>query len=249
MRHGLFIAGTDTGVGKTVVAAGMLRWLRGQGIDAVPMKPVQTGAERLGAEKRGGELVAPDLEFCLQAAGLRPTPEERRLMSPFLYEPACSPHLAGRMAGRYPEIPVVLECADKLLQRRQAVIVEGAGGIMAPLNEQVTTLELIKEFGLPVLLVSRAGLGAINHALLSIKVLGDSGVELAGIVLNRAVPSQPEDRFIEEDNLRAIAHFGGVRVLGDASFMGAMSDNQAVWARFEKDVPGLTHIRQMVERR
>jgi dethiobiotin synthetase len=248
MRPGVFITGTDTGVGKTLVAAGILRWLRNEGVDAVPMKPVQTGAE-----KRASDLIAQDLEFCLNAARLRPDPEEVRLMSPFLYEPACSPHLAGRMAvrvgGRYPEIPEILRCADQLLQRHRAVVVEGAGGIMAPLNETNTTLELIQALGLPVVLVSRAGLGAINHALLSIRALRDSGLELAGIVLNRAVPSLPEDIFIEEDNPRAIAHFGSVRVLGDVEFMGGVLDSQANWERFETEMPGLRHIRQLVDRR
>jgi dethiobiotin synthase len=248
MRPGVFITGTDTGVGKTLVAAGILRWLRNEGVDTVPMKPVQTGAE-----KRGSELVAQDLEFCLNAAGMRPGPEEVRLMSPFLYEPACSPHLAGRMAvrvgGRYPEIPGILGCADELLRRHRAVIVEGAGGVMAPLNENETTLELIQALGLPVVLVSRAGLGAINHALLSIRALRDSGLELAGIVLNRAVPTLPEDIFIEEDNPRAIAHFGSVRVLGDVEFMGGALDGQANWERFETEMPGLRHIGQLVDRR
>ena len=95
MIPGLFITGTDTDVGKTYVTAGLLRFLREQGADCVPMKPVQTGAV-------GGAV--PDLDACLAAAGLAPDEAERSLMAPFCYEPPCSPHLAGRMAGEYPSI-------------------------------------------------------------------------------------------------------------------------------------------------
>src|SRR3990172_6112147 len=121
MNRGIFITGTDTGIGKTLVAAGILRWLRRQGIDAVPMKPVQTGARR-----EGDKLAAPDLEFCLAAAGIKPVAGEMKLMLPYAYEPACSPHLAGRLAGRYPEIAEIVNCAEKLLKKHQGLVVEGA---------------------------------------------------------------------------------------------------------------------------
>ena len=107
--RGLFVTGTDTNVGKTVVAAGLLRRARSAGIDAVPMKPVQTGALR-----EGGRLVAPDLECCLRAAGLSASDEEERSrMCPFLFEPACSPHLAGRMVGREVELAAIIDADRK----------------------------------------------------------------------------------------------------------------------------------------
>jgi dethiobiotin synthetase len=93
--RGLFLTGTDTGVGKTLVTAALLRQFRATGIDAVPMKPVQTGADRMADGWR-----APDLEFVLEAIRYAPEPEERRLMAPYLYEHACSPHLAAELGPR-----------------------------------------------------------------------------------------------------------------------------------------------------
>ena len=100
MSRGVFITGTDTDVGKTIVTAGLLRQLRNSGVNAASMKPVQTGAE-VSAD---GKLTAPDLAVHHVAAGFTPPPDDVDLMALYLYEPACSPHLAGRMAGKYPNI-------------------------------------------------------------------------------------------------------------------------------------------------
>jgi dethiobiotin synthetase len=243
MSRGIFITGTDTGVGKTLVAAGIVRWLRSQWIDAVPMKPVQTGAE-----KHDSVLIAPDLEFCLSASGLQPDPDERRWMSPYLYEPACSPHLAGRMAGRYPDISVIQKSSEIILRRRQAVIVEGAGGIMVPLNENETMLDLMKALGLPVVLVSRIALGAVNHALLSVNTLSTAGLDLAGIVFNQNEPPVPENRYIEEDNPAIISRFGKVRVLGNIGYFDNTIPPEEIWRQFEQSMPGLEYLGEVVKR-
>jgi len=240
VSQGIFITGTDTGVGKTLVTAGIVRWLRKQGLDIVPMKPVQTGAE-----KQDGILIAPDLEFSLTAANLQPNADERRLMTSYLYEPACSPHLAGRLVGHYPDIEVIRKNAEILLRRFHALAVEGAGGIMVPLNETQTNLDLMKALRYPVVLVSRIGLGAINHALLSIEVLRQAGIPLIGVVFNRTVPSLPEDRFIEEDNPRAVATFGKTAVLGEIPYLGPMTAEK--WQHFEQAMPGLEIIKKNLE--
>jgi dethiobiotin synthase len=242
MIHGIFVTGTDTGIGKTLITAGVIRWLRAHWIDAVPMKPVQTGAE-----KRGETLIAPDLEYCLAAAGLQPNADERRLMVPYLYEPACSPHLAGRMAGRYADISVIQQNAKALLRRRQALVIEGAGGIMVPLNEKETTLDLMKNLGYPVILVSRIGLGAINHALLSINTLNTAGLRLLGVVFNQAEPPLPENRFIEEDNPRAVAEFGKVSILGNIGYLEKTLAPAEMWQRFTQAMPGLEEIGKAME--
>ncbi len=209
MKPGFFITGTGTEVGKTIVAAGLLRSFRLDDIDAVPMKSVQTG----GVQK-DGKLIAPDLEFCLDVAKFSPPDDERELMAPFVYEPACSPHLAGRMAGRYPDLDHIVACADELSKRHGTVIVEGAGGIMAPLNESETMLDLMKALDYLVLLVSQAGLGTINHTLLSIEALRRAHLKVFGVVFCETSPTSPENRFISDDNPTAVAQFGGVDILG-----------------------------------
>lgn len=239
MGRGIFVTGTDTGVGKTLVAAGIVRWLRNQGIDAVPMKPVQTGGEM-----RGKRLVAPDLEFVLSVANMQPSDDEVRLMSPYVYEPACSPHLAGRMAGRYVKPSVVKDCADRLLTQHEAIVVEGAGGIQVPLNESDTMLDLMVLLGYPVVLVARFGLGTINHSLLSVNTLRGAGLNLIGVVFNWAEPAAEEDRFIEEDNPEAIARFGNVPVLGKIMYFEPGLKAEETWHNFEKLVTGLQDIRE-----
>lgn len=238
MSRGLFIAGTGTGVGKTVVTAGIVRWLRGRGIDAVPVKPVQTG----GVPQADG-LVAPDLGFCLATAGIQPSDHEVALLSPYIYEPACSPHLAGRIKRLYPEIPHIQDCLEKLLARHEIVVVEGAGGIMVPLDEEVTILDLMKALGFPVVLVAHAGLGTINHSLLSIHALRSSGLEILGAVFNEVEVVLPEDDIIKKDNPDTVARFGDVCVLGNVRHLaGLCPTSEALWDQFERDMFGLEKI-------
>ncbi|MDO8490793.1 MAG: dethiobiotin synthase [Dehalococcoidia bacterium] len=238
MSRGLFITGSDTGTGKTMVTAGIVRWLRKRGVDAVPMKPVQTGGEM-----QGGRLVAPDLEFSLSASGIQPVGDELQAMAPYVYAPACSPHLAGRMAGRYPDPCRIKECAEVLLQNHSVVVVEGAGGVMTPLNEDLTMLDLMRTLAYPVVLVSRSRLGAISHTLLAIHALRSSGMKLVGVVFDSVDQHQPDDRFIEEDNPKAVARFGDVRVLGTVRHFDKMDPrNEQTWVAFEQDMTGLENI-------
>ena len=195
---GVFITGTDTDAGKTIAAAAVLVSMRASGIDAVPMKPVQTGGlgnlgRRPGSALsstaplrmdggRGPELQSPDLTFCLRMAELRPDPEELQDMVPFIYEPSCSPHLAAAKTGREISLDRILEAFHSLLRRRERVVVEGAGGVLAPISGNQTMIDLMAVLGLPVILTARPGLGSINHTLLSIREIERSGLTLHGII-------------------------------------------------------------------
>ncbi|MBT3362771.1 MAG: dethiobiotin synthase [Chloroflexi bacterium] len=242
MSNGLFITGTDTDAGKTVVAAGILKLLREKGVDAVPVKPIQTG----GIPSSDG-LLASDLEFSLATAGINPNQDEKKLMAPYVYNPACSPHLAGRLAQAYPELSKINDCIQKLLQDHQAVVVEGAGGIMVPLNETKTMLDLMKTLEYPVVLVSRLGLGTINHTLLSVQALQNAGLNLIGVVFCRTQASQPGNEFIEEDNPKTIAQFGTVKVLGNIRYIPDLdASDDKVWQCFEQDLPGFENILEVM---
>lgn len=233
MTQSYFITGTDTDVGKTIVTAGLLRWLRRQGVNAASMKPAQTGAILCD-----GLWVAPDLAFHHAAANFRPSAESLAIMAPYCYEPACSPHLAGRMAGRYPDLERIAENAERLQADYDLILVEGAGGIFAPLTETETIRDLMVRLALPVILVAHRGLGTINHTLLSIEALRGAGLAIAGIVFNETQNVPPD--FIKEDNPRAVAAFGRVDVLGNIDFLAELeTDPEAAWARFEQNMPGL----------
>jgi dethiobiotin synthase len=222
-----FITATGTDVGKTIFTAGILRHLRNKGRDAISVKPVQTGAESID-----GQLVAPDLLAHWKAANFTPSDDERALMAPYLYEPACSPHLAGRMAGNYPDIQTILRAIHDLEEKHDDILVEGAGGVYAPLNEDYTMLDLMKKLEYPVILVAHRGLGTLNHTLLSLEVMREAGLEIAGVILNEVDDVEPD--FIKLDNPDAIEAFGRVPIVGNVDYLGSIeSDPEAAWAKFE----------------
>ncbi|MEI6515477.1 MAG: dethiobiotin synthase [bacterium] len=211
IARGIFVTGTDTGVGKTLVSAAILSAMRDEGLDYVPMKPVQTGCQR-----RRGKWVAPDLEFCLTTAGLKPGSKERADMAPYCFQPACSPHLAAREAGVTISVSKVKAAICRLARAHDGVVVEGAGGVLVPLNARQTMLDLMVVLGLPVVLVARPGLGTLNHTLLSLHLLRGAGLSVLGVVLNQSSPGRWGK--IENDNARTIERMGKVKVLACMRF-------------------------------
>jgi dethiobiotin synthetase len=214
MNRGVIIAGTGTGVGKTVITSIILTGLRQRGIDAIPMKPVQTGA----TTTENGDWLIPDLDYACRVIGLSPDEETRSRMAPFCYRNPYSPHLAAEIENREPPNPErIRKCVEELLDEAPAVIVETAGGIMVPLNKNQTNLDLILLLNMPVILAADAGLGTINHTLLSIRVLQDSGVKLLGVILSETRPV--EDKQILQDNPGSICRFGNMEIMGRVPYV------------------------------
>ena len=181
----IFVTGTDTGVGKTVVSA----WLAHHW-QADYWKPIQSGLEE-----------ASDSEWVHRWSGRPCHPEVYRLRTPV------SPHLAARLDGRH------IELASFVLPHAPRLIVEGAGGVMVPLNEDELMLDLMRRLGLPVLLVARAALGTINHTLLSVRALREAGLEVLGVVLNGPQDDGEQAAVRVADTLDTIERFARVRVL------------------------------------
>jgi len=221
------IAGTDTDIGKTAAAAAVLCALRGRGIDAVPMKPTQTGAAL-----EGKRLVSLDLRFCTTMADLMPDPAEEALMAPYLFEPACSPHLAAAASGREISFAHIAESLARLLEKRQSVVVEGAGGLLAPLSEEKTQLDLMAQLDLPVILVARPGLGTINHTLLSLRELERAGLRVLGVVFCETQPMEWGE--IEKDNWHTIERMGKTRILGRIPFLPGLTEGRIAPADFRR---------------
>ena len=238
MGTGCFITGTGTEVGKTIVTAALLRALRRSGMDAVSMKPVQTGALATNAGLR-----AQDLDVHRAAAELPPASMEAlETLAPYRYPEACSPHLAGRIAGAYPNIERIRAAAESLRALHEAVLVEGAGGVLVPLNETHTMLDLMGTLGYPVLLAAHAGLGTLNHTLLSLQALRGAGLEVLGVILCEPGPV-PED-IVKEDNPRALETFGAVPILGHVRHHPGLTEGTpAGWDAAVADLYGLDCIR------
>lgn len=191
LRQSLFIAGTDTGVGKTWVAVRLLRALADSGIKAAAMKPVAAGADATPAGLRNDDALALQ-----QAAGVT-LPYE--LVNPVCLAAATSPHLAARRANTQINIAVIRAAFDQIRLRSDVIIVEGAGGWSAPIGEPVqpgktgpTMEDIALALGLPVLLVVGIRLGCINHAVLTAAAIQRAGLPLAGWVANPIDPEFPD---------------------------------------------------------
>ena len=190
--HGFFITGTDTAVGKTLVACALLHALGHSGLRVIGMKPIAAGAVR---EK--GALVNEDVTSLRAASNVEaPLP----LVNPYCFEPPIAPHVAARLAGVRIELAHVTEAFQALAARADCVIVEGAGGFMIPLGPNIDSAQLARELGLPVVLVVGMRLGCLNHALLTREAIGRAGLLLAGWVANHIDP----DMLYPDENVDAL---------------------------------------------
>jgi len=179
-NHGFFVTGTDTGVGKTLVACCLLRAFAARGLKVVGMKPVASGAV-----PRGNELVHDDVER-LVAAGNLAAP--RSHINPYCFAPAIAPHLAAAEAGMRIDLDHIGQCFNALAGRADLVIVEGVGGFRVPLGPGADTAQLAARLALPVVLVVGVRLGCLNHALLTAEAIAGRGLALAGWVANHVDP-------------------------------------------------------------
>ncbi len=181
MRPGVFIAGTDTEVGKTWVSTRMVAAARAAGRRVAVCKPVAAGAERTPAGLRNEDALA-----LIAASGSDAAYE---LVNPWCLELPASPHLAARAAGRRIELGPVVEAVATLARGSDWLLVEGAGGWLAPIDDERTMADIAVALGLPVVLVVGMRLGCLNHAMLSAAAIRGSGLELAGWVANRIAPA------------------------------------------------------------
>jgi dethiobiotin synthetase len=175
-----FVTGTDTGVGKTLVTAALLRALRGAGVRVAGMKPVAAGA------RQGPEGPANEDALLLQAeSSVR---SAYSTVNPWLFEPAIAPHIAAAEAGTAIEVGRIAEAHARLKAGADVVLAEGAGGFLVPLDARRSMAELPALLGMDVILVVGLRLGCLNHALLTAEAIAARGLALAGWVGNHIDP-------------------------------------------------------------
>jgi dethiobiotin synthetase len=215
MPDRFFVTGTDTGVGKTVVCA-----LLCAALDALYWKPIQSGS-REGTDRR-------------TVMRLAQLPEARTIPEVYRFAPPVSPHLAARRAGvridlrniRTPRIPA-----------RDNLIVEGAGGVLVPINETQLMSHLMQHLKLPVVLVCRGSLGTINHTLLSLAALRSARLDIRGAIMTGKA---------NLENRKAIEHYGNIQILGTVPFLETINRQTllGVFRRnFERKVFGASPAR------
>jgi dethiobiotin synthetase len=195
--NGLFVAGTDTGVGKTAVTAGVVLALRGRGFSVGVVKPIQSGA--LAADPDG------DAMLLKRWTGVAESASE---LAPFSFAAALAPLVAAEVEGREVHLAEVVESVQAVADRYESVIVEGAGGLLVPVGADWTVADLACALGLPVLVVARAALGTVNHSALTVLALRGLGLEPIGVVLNGAEDDS------SQRNAELIERLADVPVLG-----------------------------------
>lgn len=199
----MFVAGTDTGVGKTLVACGLLRAFAAQGYAAVGMKPVASGARVVR-----GRLRNADVGLLERASNVR---ARASLVNPYVFAAPIAPHLAAARAGIDIRVHTIERAFRALAARADIVVVEGVGGLLVPLDRDHTTADLARRLDLPILLVVGMRLGCLSHALLTSAAIASRRLELAGWIANRIDPHMRAYR----DNVAALERRLGAPLLAE----------------------------------
>ncbi|NVO16421.1 MAG: dethiobiotin synthase [Rhodoplanes sp.] len=217
----VFVSATGTEVGKTFVSRGLIRALKGRGRTVEVLKPVQSGYDPREAE-------GSDAGLLIAATGAEVTPERIADVAPWRFEAPLSPHLAARREGRSIDGDAVIAmCRERIAKRKDALVIEGVGGIMAPLDETRTVLDLMVALGVPVVLVAGSYLGTISHTLTALDVLARRGLTVGTVVVSQTPGSSiPLDETVS--SLKAFAK--GVPVLVLPRLPPESSPDHAVFA-------------------
>ena len=168
MAKGIFIVGTDTGVGKTIVSAGIAGALYRRGIDVGIMKPVSAGLRE-------------DARFLMRAIDSRDSID---LVNPVHLRLPLAPYVAAKLLKKRVDLQKINRAFKTLSQKHSFMVVEGAGGLLVPIQKKYSMADLVRKFRLPVLIVTRATLGTINHTLLTVEALRARKIPIVGILLN-----------------------------------------------------------------
>lgn len=216
MAKGIFITGTDTGVGKTVFSAALARLLANKGLNVGVMKPVTSGCS-----ERDGQLVSADAELLAWGARVAMNQE----IAPYLLREPIAPSAAAEMEQVKIEFSRILAAYHRLSEEHDFVIVEGAGGLMVPLAGGLLVADLVKLLDLPLLVVARPDLGTVNHTILTCFVARELGLEVKGTVINN-YPASPDRAAATAPHL--IDSLAGVPLLARLPATPAVDDRSRV---------------------
>ena len=200
---GIFITGTDTNVGKTMIAAALAWLMRRKGIDVGVMKPFAT-AQKIFSKR----YKSTDAAILAKAAQVH---DPDREINPFFYAMPAAPMVAARIVNQStPSMAASIKAFHKLALKHDFMIVEGVGGIMVPLTSEAYVADLARDLKLPTIIVARSKLGTLNHILLTIKICRDYDLSIQGIIIN-GMPQRPG--IVEKNLVSVIQELSSVRVL------------------------------------
>ncbi|MFY3741892.1 MAG: dethiobiotin synthetase [Candidatus Nitrosomirales archaeon] len=212
---GVFVTGTDTGVGKTVVAAGIAGSMRKDGIDVGVIKPIATGIP----QEKG--FKSSDAELLAKISGSKDPESE---INPVFLPLEASPLAASRALNIDIKLDEVFSAFKRLTDKHDFVVVEGIGGVMVPIKQNYFVIDMIKEMGLPILIVSRAAIGTLNHTVLTVRACKEYDLNIAGIVLNGV----RNDNVAEKTASAIIRELTEIFVIGSIPFVDVLDASNVI---------------------
>ncbi|WP_058486603.1 dethiobiotin synthase [Defluviitalea phaphyphila] len=216
MAKGVFIVGTDTDVGKTIITAGLIYVLRSNGYNTSYFKGALSGA----LEKEN-MLIPQDTKIVSEVSNLK---EDYNNITPYVYKTAVSPHLAAKIENKPIKLNVIKEKYSYLKEKYDYIVAEGSGGIICPLIDDkrgLYTLEnLIKDLKMSVIIVARAGLGTINHTVLTVEYIKKIGINIKGIIINNY-----KEEILYDDNIQMIEKLTKVPIIGKFKYIENLENN------------------------
>ena len=236
--NGLFITGTDTEIGKTVIAGGLAAAVQSTGVDVGVMKPIATGGIS-HPSLHNGHITSEDAIFLQHVAQVDDALE---LINPICLRHPLAPSVAAALEGVTIDLNRVDEAFNQLCQRHQFMVVEGVGGLAVPIQGDVVVADLAKRLNLPLLIVARAHLGTINHTLLTVAFARSFDLEICGIVLNGL--RADAKGLAEATNPEEIARLTRLPILGVIPFDKRLQQNTpdpAFLSRFIRNHIDLTY--------
>jgi dethiobiotin synthetase len=219
MAKGFFVTGTDTGVGKTFIAAALIKAVSLLGLKACGMKPIETGCKKNKVKSQKSKvknnvLIPSDGTFLKNISNVN---ESIDLITPIRFENPLAPLPASEIEGTAVDFEKIQKAYTDLSKKYDVIIIEGIGGLLVPITRDYFVLDLARDFGLPILIVSRPGLGTLNHTFLTVQNALKEGIHVAGIIINYSQP--PERTLAENTNPGVIKRISPVPLIGISPYL------------------------------
>ena len=219
MEKGVFVTGSDTGVGKTVIAGAIAAAMKAHGLDVGVMKPVASGAKEIK-----GKLVSEDAVYLKKIID---STDDDDLVNPIRLKQPIAPTIAASKAGVPIDIDKIWKAYEELTNKHDFVVVEGIGGLMVPIDETMLVADMVRKMDLALVIVSRDYLGTINHTLLTVEYARSKNLRIKGIVINMLKNG--------DDFVREIEKYSSVPILGTIPFKENVSVENCVYGEIVED--------------